>query len=409
MPNLIDRKLTQLKHVLHGFFLAIATTIAEPATILPVIISFFTANPFIIGLFSSLVKGGAILVQIFAAFSAQSYPKMMPYLYFVFATRFISWFAIGLTLVFVGPTYPMLTLWLMGFFLFTFSLAAGFGTVYFNEIVAKVFSHKVRGQTTAIRQFFAGIGAISSGLVAGYILGHYEAPMSFGYLFIVSAFVMLLGILSFASIPEPVKVVVSTKEKHLKEFLSNTKKLFLQSKPLQYQISTYLLSYSYLFALPFIILDAKDQIGLSGETLGLFVSLQMLGAMLSNLLWGYLASKHANRAIVIIAFIASIVTMLLALVGGAVWIYAVLFFLIGGAMDGFKLAFGNLIIMIAPEDKRPVYLALQSNLTSVGLFFALPGSLILVMFSYKVLYLFTIAALLWGLYMSKSKLVDQSL
>lgn len=404
MKRYLDRKVTQLQHILHGFFLAIATTIAEPATILPIIISFFTSNPFIVGLFSSLIKGGAILVQIFAAFGAQSYPKMMPYLYFVFAARFLSWFGIGLVLVFLGPTYPLLTLWLMGLGFFIFSLAAGFGTVYFNEIIAKVFSHKVRGQTTAIRQFFASIGAISSGAAAGYILGHYEAPMSFGYLFMVSALIMLLGIISFATIKEPVKKVVSEKETHFKHYLANTARLLKSSKPLQYQIASYLLSYSYLFALPFVILDAKDQIGLDGQTIGLFVSLQMFGAMLSNLLWGFMASKHLNRAMVLVSFVFAISSMLLALIGSSIWVYGLLFFLIGGAMDGFKLAFGNLIIIIAPEDKRPIYLALQSNLTSIGLFFALPGSLILTLFHYQFLYLCTLTLLIYGFFYALRKL-----
>lgn len=408
MKKLLDRKITQLQHILHGFFLSIATTIAEPATILPIIISFFTSNPFIVGLFSSLVKGGAILVQIFAAFGAQSYPRMMPYLYFVFATRFISWFAIGVILVYVGPHHPTLTLWLMGLFFFTFSLAAGFGTVYFNEIIAKVFSHKVRGQTTAIRQFFASIGAISSGAAAGFILEHYEAPMSFGYLFIVSSLIMLLGIVSFATIKEPVKKVVSQKETHFKHFLANTARLLKASKPLQYQISSYLFSYSYLFALPFVILDAKEQIGLDGKTIGLFVSLQMLGAMLSNLLWGYLASKHQNKAIILISFSAAIMSMFLAFMGSFIWVYGLLFFLIGGAIDGFKLAFGNLIIIIAPEDKRPVYLALQSNLTSIGLFFALPGSLILSLLNYQWLYIFTLCVLILGMFFSFKKLHYES-
>jgi MFS family permease len=402
--KIIDNKLTQLKHILHGFFLSIATTIAEPATILPVIISYFTSNPLIIGLFSSLIKGGAILVQIFAAFGAQSYPRMMPYLYFVFATRFISWFSIGVVLITLGPNHPTLTLLLMGLLFFTFSLAAGFGTVYFNEIIAKVFTHKVRGRTTAIRQFVAGIGAISSGAVAGYILHAYEAPYSFGYLFIVSALIMLLGILSFATIHEPIKEKVSEKEKRFREYLKNTYTLFRSSKPLQYQISSYLLSYSYLFALPFIILDAKDQIGLDGATIGLFVSLQMSGAMISNVLWGYLSSHGHNRVIVLIAFAASSFTMIAALIGGEVYIYGIAFFIIGGAMDGFKLAFGNLIIILAPEDKRPIYLALQSNLTSLGLFFALPGAMILSAFGYKVLYVFTLLLLLFGFIFSLKKL-----
>ncbi|MDH5464073.1 MAG: MFS transporter [Thiovulaceae bacterium] len=401
MKKLLDKPINQVKHVLHGFFLAITTTIAEPATILPIIVSYFNASPFIVGFFSSLLKGGAILVQIVAAFSAQTYPKMMPYLYFVFAARLFSWFAIGLVIIIFGESSPNLTLLLMGVGFFIFSFAAGFGTVYFNEILAKIFSHKVRGRTTAIRQFVSGVGAILSGAAAGVILTSFEAPYSFGYLFIVSAFFMIFGILAFATIEEPVKRKVNKKEESFKHYLKNVYRLFHSDKRLQHQIITYLLSYSYLFALPFIILDAKGQIDLSGEVIGLFVSLQMAGAMSSNIVWGYLSSRGANHTIVLLSFILAITTMILASIGGEVWVYGLLFFLIGGSIDGFKLAFGNLILIIAPEEKRPVYIALQSNLTSIGLFFALPGSVVLAFFGYEFLYVFTalilVAGLLWSL------------
>jgi len=401
LKKLLDKPINQVKHVLHGFFLAITTTIAEPATILPIIVSYFNASPFIVGFFSSLLKGGAILVQIVAAFSAQTYPKMMPYLYFVFAARLFSWFAIGLVIIIFGESSPNLTLLLMGVGFFIFSFAAGFGTVYFNEILAKIFSHKVRGRTTAIRQFVSGVGAILSGAAAGVILTSFEAPYSFGYLFIVSAFFMIFGILAFATIEEPVKRKVNKKEESFKHYLKNVYRLFHSDKRLQHQIITYLLSYSYLFALPFIILDAKGQIDLSGEVIGLFVSLQMAGAMSSNIVWGYLSSRGANHTIVLLSFILAITTMILASIGGEVWVYGLLFFLIGGSIDGFKLAFGNLILIIAPEEKRPVYIALQSNLTSIGLFFALPGSVVLAFFGYEFLYVFTalilVAGLLWSL------------
>ena len=74
------------------------------------------------------------------------------------------------------------------------------------------------------------------------------------------------------------------------------------------------------------------------------------------------------------------------------------FFLIGFAMDGFKISGMNLLFEIAPEDKRPIYVALQNNLTSIGLFFAIPGGFILEKFGYNVLYGFTIIMLLIGLF-----------
>ena len=400
MKKYLDKPVNQLKHVLHGFFLAITTTIAEPATILPIIVSYFNASPLVVGFFSSVLKGGAILVQIIAAFSAQSYPKMMPYLYFVFAARFFSWFSIGLVIIIFGENHPTLTLVLMGLGFFIFSFAAGFGTVYFNEILAKIFSHKIRGRTTAIRQFVSGIGAIMSGAAAGYILTHFEAPYSFGYLFIVSAFFMLFGILAFATIDEPIKKKVNKKEETFGHYLKNVGSLLKQDKQLRHQIIAYLLSYSYLFALPFVILDARGQIELSGELIGLFVSLQMAGAMLSNIIWGVLSARGENRSIVLISFLFSISTMVLALIGGDAFLYGVLFFLVGASIDGFKLAFGNLILIIAPEEKRPVYIALQSNLTSFGLFFSLPGALILSFLDYKGLYIFTAMMLVTGLFWS---------
>ena len=212
-----------------------------------------------------------------------------------------------------------------------------------------------------------------------------------------SALIMLLGIVSFSLIEEPIKLAVRTKEVKFRHYLKNTFEMLSTSKGLQVQILTYLLSYSYLFALPFVILDAQTQIGLTGTRIGMFVSLQMMGAMGSNILWGYLSGKGNNKAIVIIAFIASIMTMVLAFYGGAVWIYGTLFFLTGAATDGFKLAFGNLILIIAPEEKRPIYIALQSNLTSIGLFFSIPGALILSYFGYEVLYAFTAVVMSLGL------------
>jgi hypothetical protein len=65
-------------------------------------------------------------------------------------------------------------------------------------------------------------------------------------------------------------------------------------------------------------------------------------------------------------------------------------------MDGMRLAFSNMILIIAPEEKRPVYIALQSNLSSIGLFFSIPGALILQYFSYGVLYGVTLVVLVAG-------------
>ena len=86
-------------------------------------------------------------------------------------------------------------------------------------------------------------------------------------------------------------------------------------------------------------------------------------------------------------------------------IYFAFFFLMGMAIDGFKISGMNLLFEIASEDKRPIYVALQNNITSIGLFFSIPGGFILEISGYKILYIFTIFMLLVGIYFA-TKLKD---
>ncbi len=385
------------RYAIHGFFISIATTIAEPATILPLMVSFFGGSHLLIGFFASLIKGGSVLVQLFAAFYAQSYPKMMPYLYRVFAARFLAWFGIGFVIFFFGEKHPNIALASIGIGLFIFSFAAGFGTVYFNEIVAKIFTHKTRGNAIANRQFFMGLGSVISGGIAGWIMSMYKAPHSYGVLYMFSALLMLIGIYAFATIEEPVKEQVSQKEEKFRHFLKNSFITLKRDETLRRQILVYLISYSYLLSLPFIVLDIKDHIELSGFVIGGLITAQMTGGMLSNIVWGYLSS---NRQIVWSGFALHVGAIALLLLSRQEAVYFIVFFLIGAAMDGLRLAFSNMILIIAPEHKRPVYIALQSNLTSIGLFFPILGALIVEAFGYNTLYIITIITLSIGFFFS---------
>ena len=403
----MDKKLNHLKNVLHGFFLSIGTTIAEPHTILPLIISHFGGGSVLVGLYSALLKGGVVLIQLYAAFRAQHYPYMLKYLRRVFLVRFIAWFFIGLSIIFFGDEYPNVTLFCIGIGLFVFSFSAGFGTIYFKEITAKIFSHKFRGKTMAIRQFFSAFGALLSGATAGYVLSNFEAPLSYGLLFIISTFLMGFGYLAFGLVEEPIKEHLLKKENSFKLFLKNAFRILKIDKVLQVQIFTFFFAYSYLFALPFIIIDAKNSITLDGEAIGLIITSQMIGAMFSNILWAKLSGAGLNKRISNITILMFILAISLAFFGGSLFVYMSIFFIVGAAIDGNRIASENLILIIAPDDKRPVYIALQNNIVSLGIFFSIVGGIILAYSSYTFLYILTISLLILAFF-SSFWLTDQT-
>ncbi len=396
----MDKFSNHIKNILHGFFLAIGTTIAEPSTILPLIVNYFGGSSMLVGFFASLLRGGAVVVQLFAAFHAQSYTLMLPYLRKIFFIRFISWFFIGVAIILFGENYPNITLASIGFGLFMFSFSAGFAAIYFREIMAKIFSHKFRGKTMAYRQFFSGAGGLLSGAFAAWILESFDAPQSYGYLFIISSFIMGFGFFAFSLVDEPIKKEVSKKERTFKEFLQNSYLLLKADKNLQIQVVTFLLAYGYLIALPFIILDAKQKIDLGGVAIGSLITTQMVGAMISNFLWGNLSGKGRNTLTAKFSIIMHVFAVILAVYATSLYEYMIIFFLIGASIDGNRIASSNLILKIAPAEKRPVYIALQMNIVSLGLFFSIIGGVILHYLSYTMLYGSSIMVLLAALYLS---------
>ncbi|SFV75813.1 Permease of the major facilitator superfamily [hydrothermal vent metagenome] len=395
-----DNPVNNYKNVAHAFFLSLAITIAEPSTVLPLIIEHFSDSAIVVGLFVSLLRGGAILTQLYAAFHAQSYQKVLPYLKKVFFFRWFSWFIIGLGIMFIGDTNKLLTLFIIGFGLFGFSLSAGFGAIYFKELQAKLFSKTYRGKTMANRQVAGSIASIISGGVAGYVLGNFEAPLNYAYLFIVSSFIMGIGFFTFATInDEPAKKNVQQKEKHFGLFIQNAFAIFQEDKRLQQQTFAIFLSFASYLAIPFVILEAKNSIALTGWILGGFIMVQMVGSIIgSSFLWRRISNYEK---MLILSFSFMIVAFIVALFATNGYIYAIVFFLYGIALDGFSNSGMNLIIEIAPEEKRPIYTAIQTNLSSLGLFFPILGGFLLKIFaSYALIYSLSIFLLFIGLIVS---------
>ena len=189
----IDDPKNNHKNVTHAFFLALAITIAEPSTILPLMVHHFSDSVIMVGIFASLLRGGAIVVQLYAAFHAQAYKRVLPYLGKVFFFRWIAWFSIGLSIYLIGDSNKPLTLFFIGLGLFFFSFTAGFGAIYFKELQAKLFSKKYRGKTMANRNIAGSVASIISGSVAGYVLQNFDAPLNYAALFMVSSLFMAIG------------------------------------------------------------------------------------------------------------------------------------------------------------------------------------------------------------------------
>jgi len=394
--NLLSNR---IKFITHGFFFSTAYHMAEPSTILPLVVSYFSKSDIIIGIFSSLVRGGAIIMQLYMAFHAQTYRRVMNPLRILFLFRLLAWIGIGLAIYFFGNVNPVLTLWLIGLGLFAFSFTAGLGTILFHELLGKIFTKEYRGVTWAYRQISMGIGGMFSGIIAGWIFNVYERPLGFAYAFLVSGIFMLIGYVFLGMAKEWEKKNVSEKEKNFGLFIGNAIALLKLDRVLLNQIIVCLISYTYLFALPFVIKYNKPELNLGGLAISSAVPL-LAGSILGNIFWAGLASRNSNKAIVRISFLMMILSLSMALLPSNIFIFIIIFLFAGSASDGFRLAFKNLVLSLAPEEKRPVYFAVQNFITSIGLFFSIPGGALLNLIGFRILIILTLTVLLSGFFFS---------
>jgi MFS family permease len=401
MSVLVNDRKNRLRVNVQAVLLVGALALAEQSVVLPVIVKHFSDSNTIVGIFASLLRGGAIIMQLYAAFNVRNEGLVLPRMLNVFKVRFISWFSIGIVMLLFGVSHPVQTLFLFSVGLFTFSFAAGFGAIYYQELMGKLFTPQYRGKLVADQQIFAGLLSIISVIgVSGYILETFEAPYSFAYIFLISSLVMGIGFLYFAPMKEMQKTNTDKSQKSFTSFIVSALKFVKTDKQLRIQIIGRFLSYAFMLMLPFIILQAKDKYHLSGSEIAILAAIQMLGAMVGNYFWGKLSFRGNDKAIALISFFINILGFTVLLFYQEMPAFYGIFFIMGASIDGSRLAFNNSLLSLAPEEHRPAYVAINNNITALGLFLSIPGGIILDKFGFTVLNIIAILLLIAGFFVS---------
>ena len=124
---------------------------------------------------------------------------------------------------------------------------------------------------------------------------------------------------------------------------------------------------------PFFVVYARQELGVPAGMVGVFLSTQMIGAAVSNLLWGWLGDRYGNRMITIGVAASGGVATLIALFTPAQMaiLYTLVFLFLGGTMSGMRVGYGNIILEMAPPELRPTCVALTDTLLMPFMLFPL--------------------------------------
>jgi MFS family permease len=395
--------------VINGVFFNLVLAFISGSTILPLFVSQLTNSNILIGLSSTLETIGWLFPQLFIAGMILYQKNQLPLYIKTAYIRIVFFFLLVLSVFFLGEKNPQLLLIFFFLFFAVYSLSGGISGVVFMDIVGKTIPFNKRGSFFGMRMFFGGTLAVLAGILVEKILGNYQFPINFGIIFALAFFFILLGLISFSWVKEPPLTEIKTK-RSLRENLYQGLKIFKHDREFRLLYIVQLIIGAYVLGLPFYVIYAKMFLHIPTQIVGIFLTSQMIGFVLSNLFWGYLSNQGKNKEVLMITAILSSFPPLILLAYHffylPIFLYSSIFFFLGAITSGLNIGYMNYLLEISPEAERPIYVGIMHTLTAPSVFLSAVGGIIIQLTSFSFLYILTLLVSFGGIFIS-TKLRDK--
>jgi MFS family permease len=389
--------------VANGVLFNFATAFTSGSTVLPWFVSKLSNSNVLIGLASTLADLGWFMPQLPVAVITFHHQRQMPLYTKTAYLRALAFCLLALSVFILDGKNPTWLLLSFFFFFSIYSFGGGLAGVAFTDIIAKTIPANKRGSFFGMRMFFGGGLAALGGLVIKRILESYHFPINFGVTFTIASVIILFALFSFCYVKEP-EANLYKEKRHWKENFSKGVKVFREDKKFNQLFWVRVLVGAYSLGYPFYVIFARKVLGISPGMVGVFLTCEMSGYVLSNLLWGYLSNKASNRLVLILssfcAFVPPLILLLNILTSLPLPLFCLIFFFLGSASAGLGLGAINYLLEFTPEEERPIYIGFMHTLVGPTVFLSVIGGLVLQLASFAFLYVLVLLIAILGIYSS---------
>ncbi|MDG5767519.1 MFS transporter [Balneolales bacterium ANBcel1] len=349
----------------NGALTKLAEQIASPSLVLPWLLGAMGAPSALAGFLVPLSRSGSLLPQLLVSSRIRRYARRK---YFWVAAGYVQALALLLMIplaLLVGGLWGGIGVLLL---LAIFSMASGVASVSFKDVMAKTIPKGKRGTLLSIRATAGGVLALGAGAWLMMAGGDDEPLWFYGALLAGAAMLWIVATTLFALIKEYPGATDGGRNA-----IAEAKKgwFLLREQP---GFRNFVIARSLLLGVPLVVpfysLFARDLgTGLSG--LGLFVMANSLAMVLSSYFWGRLADRSSRHAMAFGGLIGAFAAFIVLVLGSAMgqgytawWLSAVIF-ITGFAQAGTRLGRKTYLVDAAPEDERPLYVAVSNTLVGI--------------------------------------------
>jgi len=391
-------------------FFRVGMAFLDSAIVLPALVRQLTLSAPLVGLVSAMGRGLWMLPQLVAANYVTGKPRQKPYVIIPVSIGRSFTFLFALVLFLGLDLRPLLLYGMLLVWVTIFWVCDGLCSVPWFHLISKTIPPDRRGRIFGLGQALGGVLAVGVGLIVRYLLGQQGPPfpVNYAWLFVLggTAFYISLSATSMiAEDPEPVAIERLPWRVYLPRLIT----VLGQDADFRLVTLVRLLLGAGGMAAPYYVLYATEQLGLSREAIGFFLSVQVGASVLFGLLMGYLHGRAGCKRVIELATFMGLLSPLGALTvphliptrGTAfLWAYALVFVALQGVMSAMMPGFMNFVMEIAPREEGPTYVGLANTLGAVLFIYPLLGGVLLEELSYPGLFSITALAVGAGLLLS---------
>jgi len=257
-----------------------------------------------------------------------------------------------------------------------FSLSGAFAGVSYTDILGKTIKKNKRKTFFTTRQIFNSIGILISALIVKKLLNYYNFPLNYSVTFLSAGLLLLVASLGFWKIRE-VDSNINEKKGFFK-FLKLIPSEIKNNPNLKYYLFIVNTFGFGLSIIPFLVLFAQKNFGLSYNLIGNFLLFNTFGMLSAGLFLFKFSNKFTYKTLLKYNIFLSASLPIAALMLSRIqFVYQFIFILSGIFITVYQVAINGLLLEISNKKNRITYTGISgTGSLTILLFPVLAGFLI---------------------------------
>ena len=370
----------------HALFLALASNFMDVGTIIPSMLIKAGGSSIHLGLLTAIMLGGSGLFQlVFAGFLSRESLKKK-YLLVGINLRVVALFCLAV-LMFKSTTLGNdLIIFLIFLFISLFSFSGSFANISYVDILGKSIREQKRKKFFSTKQIVNSIFVFASALIVRELLKAINYPLNYGTLFLGAGLLLLIASFGFWRIKEiPSRIKV---QKGFFEFFSCIPSEIKKNVNLKYYLLIINSLGLGLSLLPFVILFAKVNFGLSYSLIGNFLLYRTVGMLVTGLILFRYSDKFKYRNLLKFSLgLGSAIPLFSLFFSNSQFMYQLIFIVTGIFIASYRTSISGILLEISTNENRAAYTGISGAGNILTTLFPLFAGFLISVLGYHIVFI----------------------